>query len=270
MAEVEIIFLGTGGGRYSMITQRRRTGGIRVLGPSNIQIDPGPGSIAYSNQLNLDPQKVECLLVSHCHPDHDNDAEVYIEAITQGGAKKRGVLIASKSVLNGNDACEPRISLYHKRMIGKVFGVSPGEMVSLGEVKVKAVRAKHEDPDTVGFRLTLPWGDIGYTSDTEYFDGLGEQFKSVRLLIMCVLRPKGAPIKGHLCTDDAVKILEVARPESSIITGFGMRMIYSNPDSEAKIIEAASNIRTIAAKDNMRLKLNMVKPEKWQRPLNMF
>ncbi|MBS7628975.1 MBL fold metallo-hydrolase [Candidatus Bathyarchaeota archaeon] len=269
MGEVELIFLGTGGGRYSMITQIRRTGGIRIIGSSNIQIDPGPGSIAYSNQLNLDPQKVEYLLISHCHPDHDNDAEVYIEAITQGGAKRRGVLIAPKGVLNGNDTCEPRISSYHKRMVSRICEVSPGDIVDLGEVKFRALRAEHGDPDTIGFRLTLPWGEIGYTSDTEYFDGLGEQYRGVRLLIMCVLRPRGAPIKGHLCTDDAIKILEEARPESSIITGFGMRMIYSNPDVEAKAIEEASRIRTVAARDSMRLRLH-VGPESKQRLLDTF
>ncbi|MEM2942362.1 MAG: MBL fold metallo-hydrolase, partial [Candidatus Bathyarchaeia archaeon] len=85
MAGDQLIFLGTGGGRFSMITQTRQTGGIRILGARNIQIDPGPGSIAYSNRLGLDPRKVDSLLISHCHPDHDNDAEVYVEAMTEGG-----------------------------------------------------------------------------------------------------------------------------------------------------------------------------------------
>lgn len=238
-----------------MVTQKRRTGGIRIVGSSNIQIDPGPGSIAYSNQLNLDPTKVDILLVSHCHPDHDNDSEVYVEAMTNGGTRKRGTLIASKGVIRGNSVCEPRISNYHRGMIGRIAEVTPGDTVDLDSIKIKAVTAKHGDPDAVGFRLKLPSGEIGYSSDTEYFEGIEEQFRGVKLFVLCVLRPRGAPIKGHLCTDEAIKILKGLRPELCVITGFGMRMIYSDPENEARFIEESTKIKTIAARDNMRLNL---------------
>ena len=59
---IEIIFLGTGGGRFAMITQQRRTGGIRVLsGDSNLHLDPGPGALIYSLQEGLDPQKINAM-----------------------------------------------------------------------------------------------------------------------------------------------------------------------------------------------------------------
>ena len=238
-----------------MITQRRRTGGIRIVGAVNIQIDPGPGSIAYSNQLNLDPTKVDCLLISHCHPDHDNDSEIYIEAMTNGGTRKRGTFIAPRGVTQGNSVCESRISTYHRNMVKRLVEVSPGDIVELDGIRVRAVAAKHEDPDAVGFRLSLPSCEVGYTSDTEYFDGISEEYKGVRLLVMCVLRPRGANIKGHLCTNDAIKILEEIKPETCVITGFGMRMIYANPDNEARFIEESSKIKTVAARDNMKLDL---------------
>ena len=251
----QLVFLGTGGGRFSMITQKRRTGGIRLVGSSNIQIDPGPGSIAYSHLLNIDPSKVESLLISHCHPDHDNDAEIYIEAMTDGGTKKRGTLIAPKGVIEGNDTCEVRISNYHKNQLAKVIKAEIGKEIKLENLKIETVNAKHQDPDAVGYKLSLKSIDLGYTSDTEYFSGLGSQFKGVDALIVCVLRPKGVPIKGHLCTDDVIKILDEAKPRLCILTGFGIRMIYANPDREAKFVEQTSNIKTIAARDNMILKL---------------
>jgi phosphoribosyl 1,2-cyclic phosphodiesterase len=254
-----------------MITQRRRTGGIRVIGSANIQMDPGPGSIAYSNQLNLDPTKVDALLVSHCHPDHDSDAEIYIEAMTNGGTRKRGTLIAPRGVLLGNRVCEPRISSYHKHMIGRMVEASVGSTVDLDTVKVRATAAKHEDPDAVGFRLSLPSGEIGYTSDTEYFEGIEKEFKGVKLLVMCVLRPKGAAIKGHLCTDDAIKILNGVKPDFCVITGFGMKMIYSNPKNEARFIEESTRVKTVAATDNMRLNLGENgEPQKGQEFLGRF
>jgi len=253
-----------------MITQKRQTGGIRLIGSSNIQIDPGPGSVVYSNKLNLDPTKVDSLLISHCHPDHDCDAEIYIEAMTNGGTRKRGSLVAPRGIIRGNSICEPRISAYHRRMVGRLFEVTPGAAVDLGSVKVKAVAAKHEDPDAVGFRISLPSGDLVYTSDTEYFEGIEGQFRGVKLLVMCVLRPRGVPIKGHLCTDDATKILSQTQPDLCVITGFGMRMIYANPDREAKFIQESSGVKTVAARDNMRMGLGKVETRQKQRPLGTF
>jgi phosphoribosyl 1,2-cyclic phosphodiesterase len=251
----QLIFLGTGGGRFSMITQKRRTGGIRLIGSSNIQIDPGPGSIAYSHQLNIDPSKVDSLLISHCHPDHDNDAEIYIEAMTNGGTKKRGTLIAPKGVIEGNNVCEVRISNYHKNQLAKVIKAEIGKTIILENAKIEVVNAKHQDPDTVGYKISLESIDLGYTSDTEYFSGLGSQFKGVDILLVCVLRPRDVPIKGHLCTNDVIKILDEAKPKLCILTGFGIKMIYAHPDREAKFIEQTSKIKTIAARDNMALKL---------------
>ena len=266
----QLIFLGTGGGRFSMITQKRRTGGIRLVGSSNIQIDPGPGSIAYSHQLNIDPSKVESLLISHCHPDHDNDAEIYIEAMTNGGTKKRGTLIAPKGVIEGNNICEARISNYHKKQLANVIKAEIGKRIILEKVKIETVNAKHQDPDAVGYKLALESIVLGYTSDTEYYSGLGNQFKGVDALLVCVLRPRGLPIKGHLCTDDVIKILDEAKPKFCILTGFGMRMIYANPDQEAKFIEQTSNIKTIAARDNMVLRLGEGKVQDSKENLSRF
>jgi ribonuclease BN (tRNA processing enzyme) len=70
MAEVELVFLGTGGGRFATITQKRKTGGIRFLSKSlNMHLDPGPGALIYSLERGLKPQKVMAVLVSHSHPD---------------------------------------------------------------------------------------------------------------------------------------------------------------------------------------------------------
>jgi len=80
-------------------------------------------------------------------------------------------------------------------------------------------------------------------------------------LILCVLRPRGFPWKGHLSTDDAVRIIEATKPKSAIITDFGMRMIRANPPQEAKYIEESTGIPTVAAVDNMCIELDSRLPE---------
>jgi len=252
-SEIEMIFLGTGGARFCMTTQKRQTGGIRILRPINMQIDPGPGSIVYSNKLKLDPSKIRALLVSHGHPDHYADAEIFLEAMTQGGLRKRGFLLGSRSVISGNERFDRAISKYHLSLPNRVVEMKPGDKEDLGSVSVTATSAKHSDPDTIGFRLRFAAGDIGYISDTEYFPELSKQFKGVRILVMSVLRPRGTPWKGHLSTEDAANIGAEIRPEMSILTHFGMRMIFAGPSREARAIQEATGVRTIAARDNMRV-----------------
>ena len=273
MEEVEIIFLGSGGGRFSTITQKRHTGGIRFIRPINMQLDPGPGAIVYSNQLGLDPSKVRAVVISHGHPDHYCDAEIFIEAMTQGGTKKRGYLVCSRSVLKGNDVCEASVSKYHQNIPEKVFPLAPEEEIEIENVKIIGTSAKHSDPDTVGFRFKFSSGDVGYTSDTEYFEGVGKQYEGARLLILSLIRPRGAPLRWHMCSDDAVKILREAKPEHAIITHFGMKMIFANPGREAQIIESETKIPVTAATDNMRVLMGeelRVEKEKMRPSLNHF
>lgn len=253
--KIEIIFLGTGGGRFATITQKRRTAGIRIISEGlNLHLDPGPGALVHSINEGLDPQKLNAVFVSHCHPDHYTDAEVLIEAMTRGMTRKRGVLAAAKSVLTGNNLCEPSISKYHQQMPQQKIEAVPNMKFQVGDVNVLATEARHTDPDTVGFRFeTRDFGDFAYTSDTEYFEGIGKYYEGVRLLVLCVMRPAGKPWKGHMTTNDAIKIVEETRPEHAVLTHLGMQMIFKGPASEAKLIKDKTGVPTVAAVDGMRI-----------------
>lgn len=256
MKEVKLVFLGTGGGRFATITQKRHTGGIRILADKlNAHLDPGPGALIYSLNAGLDPQKISALLISHSHPDHYTDAEVLVEAMTHGTTKKRGVLVAPRSVLFGNDEVDASISRYHRSMPAQVFEAKAGEFSEIDDVKVRVMEAKHSDPDTVGYRFETDDFAFAYTSDTEYFEGIGRQYRNLKLLMLCVLRPSGNPWKGHMTTEDAIRIVEEAKPEMAVLTHFGMQMIFKGPDSEARLVEKKTSVKTVAAKDNMRIRI---------------
>jgi phosphoribosyl 1,2-cyclic phosphodiesterase len=277
MAPYEIIFLGTGGGRFTTITQKSRTAGIRIIGENlNLHLDPGPGALVYSISEGLDPQKLNAIFVSHCHPDHYTDAEVLIEAMTRGMTKKRGVLAASKSVLRGSEVCEPSISKYHQQMLEQIIEAVPNMRFQVADVAVLVAEARHTDPDAVGFKFeTKEYGDFAYTSDTEYFEGIGKYYRGVRLLLLCVMRPAGKPWKGHMTTEDAIKIVEEARPEQAVLTHLGMQMIFQGPAREAKLIEEKTGTPTVAATDGMHIFVGEqiqieTRPKRVQRELNQF
>ena len=48
---MKLQFLGTGGGRFATISQKRMTGGFRIddMGKRNIHVDPGPGALVVTN-----------------------------------------------------------------------------------------------------------------------------------------------------------------------------------------------------------------------------
>ena len=257
MAELELVFLGTGGGRFATITQKRKTGGIRFLSKSlNMHLDPGPGALIYSLEMGLNPQKIMAVLVSHSHPDHYTNAEILVEAMTRGMLKRRGIVAAPRSVLFGNEESGPAISRYHQKMPEKVIEVKPGVVFNVGDTRIVATEAKHSDPDAVGFRFETPEvGDIAYTSDTEYFEGVGKAYEGVRLLILCVMRPSGNPWMGHMTPEDAIKIVKEVKPEMAVATHFGMKMIFNGPNRQVKLIEEKTRVPTLAAFDGMRLRV---------------
>ena len=250
--DFSIVFLGTGGGRFVTMTQKRRTAGIRILAKGlNLHLDPGPGALIHSIEQGLNPQRLNAVLVSHCHPDHYTDAEILIEAMTNGMTRKRGLLAAPKSVLEGSNVCDVSISKYHQQMVEKKVEVAPGFKFSLDNISVLATMAKHTDPDAVGFRFATGFGDFAYTSDSEYYEDIGKFYQGVRLLVLCVMRPSGKPWKGHMSTDDAVKILDHVHPELAVMTHLGMSMLREGPEKQAKLIQEKTGVTTVAAVDGM-------------------
>jgi phosphoribosyl 1,2-cyclic phosphodiesterase len=252
----DLFFLGTGGGRFATATQKRRTAGIRIIGDNvNIHLDPGPGALVYSINSLLDPQELNAILVSHCHPDHYTDAEVMIEAMTHGTIQRHGLLAAAKSVLRrGNAGYSRVISGYHQHMPEKVIEAMPDLRFECGSLGVMGTGTRHTDPDAVGFRFgTSRLGDFAYTSDTEYFEGLTKYYEGVRLLVLCVMRPGGKPFKGHMTTDDAARIVEEVHPQLAIFTHLGMKMLLEGPAKEAKNVKEKTGVNTIAATDGMHV-----------------
>ena len=251
---MELHFLGTGGGRFAMTTQKRRTAGIRLVkGETQVHVDPGPGALVFSNWAGLGPQKLDAVVVTHCHPDHYGDAEVFIEAMTHGTTSKRGLLAATCSVLWGSDGVGPGVSAYHRGLVGEVVEMRSGTEFSVNDLRFTATEAKHSDPATVGLLMRTPGqGIVGYTSDTGYFEELGSIYRGTRLLVLCVMWPRAQHLEKHLSTDEAEKILLDARPGCAVITHFGVRMLNAGPEKEAAHLQEATGVPVVAAVDGLK------------------
>ena len=272
--DISLDFLGTGGGRFVMTTQRRRTAGIRLTqGDTRVHLDPGPGALVFSNWADLSPRRLNGLIITHCHPDHYTDAEVFIEAMTDGTRAKQGVLAATKSVLRGSDGIGPCISGYHQGLVRDLIEIYEGTTFSVGDLEFTTTEARHSDPYSVGLRISSSQGGIGYTSDTGYFPGLADSYTDLRLLVLCTMWPRGNPINIHLNTDDALRVLEESRPKACILTHFGMRMLNAGPEGEAAYLQEETGIPVVAARDGMKAHISDViklqGPRKTDEPMTI-
>lgn len=250
-----LTFLGTGGGRFATIYQARATGGIYIEDVKNLHIDPGPGALVRMRSVGLDPMATDAILISHCHPDHYLDSEILIEAMTEGGTRKQGVLLGSLSVIEGNGDFGPAISKYHLSKPRTVKVMEPFTKVSMKPIDIMSTPSAHSDTSAVGFRLQTSGGLISYVADTQLTEQVIKAHKDCRLLIACVTRPLGQRIPHHLSTEDAGYLVEKIKPEMAVITHFGMRVIQENPETQAKWIENRAGVKTVAARDFMTLDL---------------
>jgi len=247
-----MIFLGTGGGRFVTIDQARATGGIYVFDrKSRIHMDPGPGALVKMHQYGINPADTNVILVSHCHPDHYIDTEILVEAMTEGCTRKRGTLLASKSILEGIPDHGPAVSKYHRGRVDFCRVVKPGDSFDIGGTGIEVIPAFHSDSSGVGFRLRTNDGEIVWGSDTRLSDELFSAYKCARVLILSVTTPLRVRIPFHLNTEDAAKITEICHPELCIITHFGVRMLKNGVAEQARWIQDRTGIRTVAARDGM-------------------
>ncbi len=254
---MRITFLGTGGGRFATISQKRMTGGFRLdaIDGKNYHIDPGPGALVRSFQFGLNPSSLDGIFVSHAHTDHYTDAEVLIEAMTRGMTKENGIIMGSRSVFNGFKQWGPCISNYHKDKSSQLI-LGPNKTKKMGSTTIKGTKTIHGDPTCVGFQIKTNDLCISYTSDTKYFEKLYKYHKNSDILIASVIRPGTKSIKGHMCTANFAKLVEETQPKLAIMTHFGFKMLNEDPNKEAKIIENKTGIKTLAAFDGMKIEVN--------------
>jgi len=254
---MEILFLGTGGGRFVTVRQLLATGGIIIkLNNTYIHLDPGPGALVRARQFNFNLSKVELLLVSHCHPDHYTDAEMVIEAMTQGGNRKKGFLITNQTCYYGmeEEGFRKVFSPYHLTCLEQSFVLDWDEELRIGGIKIKGTKTQHSEPKGLGFVIE---GEkvLGYTGDGVYFEGQEDYFKGCDVLILNSLRPRGDSSYKHMNIDMAEELIKKAKPKLAILQHLGAKLLFGIAQAEARKIEKSTGIKTIAAKDGQRITL---------------
>ncbi len=249
-----ITFLGTGGARFMIISQLLASGGLWFnLDGTQILMDPGPGCIVQVTRRKLNPEELSAIIVSHRHLDHSADVNVMTEAMTEGGFKKRGILFAPRDAIE----TEPVIHNYLKKSLEGIEILEAGKTYSIGNISFTTpVRHVHL-VENYGMVFKTRKHTIAYITDTRYFDKLGSYYKGDLLMLnLTFLKPRttpdrpGAPL-DHLSMPDAERLIKEIKPNTALLTHFGMGVWRAKPALVAEELSQKTGIKVIAATDGL-------------------
>ena len=254
-------FLGTAGARVVVSKQLRASGGAWLcLDDANIFLDPGPGALVKctSSRPRLDPTKLDAIILSHKHLDHSSDVNVMIEAMTEGGFKKRGTLFAPQDALS----VDPVVLKYVRSYVKEVKILKEKSSYQIKDVSFTTpVKHIHGSVETYGLNFKTSKFTISFIIDTRFFPELARHYRG-DILIINLLRLKASHL-DHLCLEEAKKIIGEIRPRVAILTHFGMTILRAKPWKLAEQLETELGIKVISASDGM-----MFEPEKWEKITN--
>jgi phosphoribosyl 1,2-cyclic phosphodiesterase len=249
-----IKFLGTAGARFVMIKQLRASAGLWVsIRGTNVLIDPGPGSIVKCNSSRpkLDPTKLDAIILTHRHLDHCGDINVMIEAMTQGGFKKRGSVFCPEDAING----DPVIFQYARLFPEKIEIIQAGKTYQAGNFAFKTSMRHIHSVETYGLKFDFQGKSVGLLTDTSYFKELADFYRT-DILIAGVVFLKPHPNVDHLSLEDIKALVSKIKPEKTVLTHFGMSMILGKPDLLAQRLSKELSLRIVSAYDGMSLTLD--------------
>jgi phosphoribosyl 1,2-cyclic phosphodiesterase len=252
-----IKFLGTAGARFAVIRQIRKSGGIWVsLDDTNILIDPGPGSLTrcLNSRPVLHPTSLDGIFLSHRHIDHSNDVNIMIEAMTDGGRKRHGIVFAPSDALD----IDPVILHHFRSHVEYINVLKEGKEYELKSIRLSTPIRHLHSVETYGVNIIGKNHRISYVSDTKYFEDLSKHYKEEVLILNVVLKNSKDYI-NHLSIEDIESIIHDCHPKLCILTHFGMTMIKSKPWEIASEISEKIGVHTIAASDGMTIELETIK-----------
>lgn len=241
-----------------VIKQLRASGGLWLsVGKTNLYIDPGPGALVrcLNSKPRLEPSTLDGILLTHKHLDHCSDVNVMIEAMTDGGFKKRGVLFAPRDALEE----DPVVLKYVKEYVEKVEVLEETSEYRIGEIHFSTAKRHHHRVETYGLNFKISPHSLSLITDTKFFPELPNLYRGEILVIHVVrLKPIGDEPIDHLSVEDVKTIIRKTKPKLSVLTHFGMTMIRAKPWVVADELEKELGLKVLAASDGLKLDLEEV------------
>ncbi len=227
------------------------------FGATQIHVDPGPGALvrALSHVPPCNPRELDAIVLSHKHLDHSGDVNVLIEAMTSGGFRPRGTLLAPADAFEK----KPVVLPYARRFVERIEYLEPSSgPYAIGDVDVYTSMLHVHAVATHGLHFVHGALRVSYLPCGRYFDALAADYAKHRpdVLIVNVLRYRDEMNVDHFTWPDARRVVaDEVRPSVVVFQHFGTKMLEAGPPRLAAELEDELGLRVIAAYDGFVLDL---------------
>ena len=254
MTDNSITFLGTAGDITAINKQLRGSGGILInYNGSQIHIDPGPATLSQYKNFKLNPRNTISLIVTNYDIGHCADTNAMVSAMTHDGLDTRGVLIGTKSIIEGSEHENAILWKRYRNYLEKNIALKQGERVGINDFDIHAVPVRSKDATGFGLKIYTDEFSIGYTSDTKFMPLIAKNFEDVDILIIKTTHLDDEENISGMTITDAKRIISECIPRLAIITGFGAKMIYSDTLFLAREIHKETGVYVIGAQDGLSI-----------------
>jgi phosphoribosyl 1,2-cyclic phosphodiesterase len=172
-----------------------------------------------------------------------------VEAMTTGGFNRRGLLLAPRDAYED----DPVILRYLRDYVRETLTIEEGSRYEIGGVSV-CTPVRHDHPgDVFGFVFESPGCRWSYIADTRYFPELADHYRA-DVIVINTVRLEESDIY-HLSIPDARRLIEAMRPQTAVITHFGMTIWRAKPWEVAEKLTQETGVKVVAARDGMRFAL---------------
>ncbi|MEN3044502.1 MAG: MBL fold metallo-hydrolase [Candidatus Hydrothermales bacterium] len=246
---IEIIFLGTGGGRVVVFQGLRLSGGLLINSREFlIHIDPGPGALNALLKNGFYPNKIDYVWITHKDLDHTGELNIIVEGMTESGFKKRGTLYAPEEVLKEHILLE-----YLREYLNEIVIIKNESVYFIKDLKfITSPPHNHRGVECYGF--VIENYSFGYLVDTRPDEKILNFYKNLDYLVInCVLLEPKEDVY-HISLKDVPFIYEITKPKKLILNHFGMKLLKYGFRNISDYLKNY-NIPFLIAYDNMKIEL---------------
>jgi phosphoribosyl 1,2-cyclic phosphodiesterase len=195
----------------------------------------------------LDPLKLDGIILTHRHLDHCADVNTMVEAMTEGGFRKRGILLCPADALDD----DPVVLRYLRDYVEEVKVLEPHCEYAFGGLRLTSGPRHIHPVETYGLIFHTQAGTVALVTDTRYFPELAKEYRCDYMIVNVVLME---PREGldHVSVPEAARLIAAARPKKAIITHFGMTVWRARPWEVAQRMTEETGVSVVAARDGMR------------------
>jgi ribonuclease BN (tRNA processing enzyme) len=254
---MEILILGSG---TTVPLAERASPSVAVLIEDQfLLLDIGPGAVRQLTVAGLKHEDINCIAISHFHPDHTADLIHFIFATRYPPVLKK----RKPFTIIGPKGLSEFLELL-KRPYGKWLDLPSGLM------EIEELHSNERDrrkfngftlvsaplrhtAQSIGLRIEDSSGNVAvYSGDTGYCEEIVDLAKGADLLILESSFPDGQGVEGHLTPSQAGEIATRAEAKRLVLTHFYPECLRT--DIEVQCRETYQG-ELILATDLMRLKV---------------